>query len=225
MLFLCAFSLYSQNYKITYGLTIKEDKSRMEDKIEYIRKAHIRAINGAKNLSFSLLCNDSTSYFEKKDILDIDSKETQSAIRASSTKDPYFMNANYVFTIKKETPIGSNYIVKDTLIKNWTITNESKKIANYTCYKATTNYKIENSVGIFYHPVIAWFCPEIPLQYGPRGFGGLPGLILELQYRETVFGAEKIEKTDEKIEVNLKGKIITKKEYNNKIHELAKNRF
>ncbi len=197
----------------------------MEDKIEYIRKAHIRAINGARNLSFSLLCNDSIAYFEKKDILDIDSKETQSAVIASRAKNPYYMNANDVYTIKKETPIGSNYIVKDTIIKNWTITNKAKKIANYTCYKATTKYKIENSVGIFYHPVTAWFCPEIPLNFGPRGFGGLPGLILELQYRETVFGAKKIEKTDKKIEIDLKGKIITKKEYNNRIHELARNRF
>uniref|UniRef100_UPI00404ACD98 GLPGLI family protein n=1 Tax=Flavobacterium sp. TaxID=239 RepID=UPI00404ACD98 len=29
--------------------------------------------------------------------------------------------------------------------------------------------------------ITAWFCPKIPVPYGPNGYGELPGLILELK--------------------------------------------
>ena len=71
------------------------------------------------------------------------------------------------------------------------ISTETKKIDNYTCYKATTEYVVTNPKGTFKHPVVAWFCPEIPISHGPNGYGGLPGLILEIQIRKTLLGAIK----------------------------------
>jgi len=49
---------------------------------------------------------------------------------------------------------------------------EIKKIKNYTCNKATVNFR-----GRHY---IAWFTTEIPTSFAPWKFSGLPGLILEL---------------------------------------------
>ena len=38
---------------------------------------------------------------------------------------------------------GKNFLIKDSLSKyNWTLVNESKKIGNYTCFKATTTKKV-----------------------------------------------------------------------------------
>ncbi len=55
---------------------------------------------------------------------------------------------------------------------NWIISNEKKKIGNYIVQKAVTDYSGRKWT--------AWFCPDIPLPYGPYFFSNLPGLILEV---------------------------------------------
>lgn len=54
----------------------------------------------------------------------------------------------------------------------WSVGKEKKEILGYTCLSATAEYR-----GRSYR---AWFCPDIPLSYGPLWFDGLPGLILEI---------------------------------------------
>jgi GLPGLI family protein len=83
------------------------------------------------------------------------------------------------------------------------LTNETKLIDNYLCYKATNIYKVTNDIKTFLHPVIAWYCPQIPYRYGPNGYSNLPGLILELQVRNVVFGA-KVIKLDSELDFDLK---------------------
>ena len=61
----------------------------------------------------------------------------------------------------------------------WQIQSETKKILNYTCQKALGEFR-----GRKY---IAWFTSDIPLSDGPWKFGGLPGLILEVQDAEAYF--------------------------------------
>lgn len=53
----------------------------------------------------------------------------------------------------------------------WQITQESKVISNYTCFKAKTVFR-----GLEWE---VWFTSEIPLSIGPWKLYGLPGLILE----------------------------------------------
>lgn len=55
---------------------------------------------------------------------------------------------------------------------NWKILNENKKIGNFEVTKAIAEYGGRKWT--------AWFCPEIPLPYGPYIFYGLPGIILEV---------------------------------------------
>lgn len=56
---------------------------------------------------------------------------------------------------------------------NWILSEESKKIGSYDCQKAKAqvggrNYEV-------------WFTKEIPIQHGPMGLHGLPGLIVEVK--------------------------------------------
>ena len=67
-------------------------------------------------------------------------------------------------------------------------------IDSYLCYKATNVNIVDNGSGkIFRHPVIAWYCPALPYNYGPNWYSNLPGLILQLQVRNVVFGVKKID--------------------------------
>ncbi|MBU2929794.1 GLPGLI family protein [Winogradskyella psychrotolerans] len=66
-----------------------------------------------------------------------------------------------------------NIVSEKNIDFNWQITEETKNIGEYLCYKATT----ENFRGRNYE---VWFTYEIPVSTGPWKFHGLPGLILEV---------------------------------------------
>ncbi len=74
----------------------------------------------------------------------------------------------------------------DIIQKNWKLTNEKKKIQNYTCMAAKLISEKDT--------VIAWFTPQIPIAVGPSEYYGLPGLVLAVERnRETIFLATSIE--------------------------------
>jgi GLPGLI family protein len=58
------------------------------------------------------------------------------------------------------------------------IATEQREILGYTCMKA----EFRDSSML----VTAWFTPQIPVSFGPSGYGGLPGLILALSQGENV---------------------------------------
>jgi GLPGLI family protein len=111
------------------------------------------------------------------------------------------------------------YVITDSLQTNWVLINESKTIDNYLCYKAMLNDNLQTKKG----EVIAWYCPQIPFSFGPKGFGGLPGLILELSDKRGVLGLKTLSFNtliDDKI-LNIKGeKTITLEDYNLLIKKL-----
>jgi len=80
-----------------------------------------------------------------------------------------------------KTKIGINndtYLVYETIpVFKWEIeNNETKKIGDYICKKATTTFRGRN--------YIAWYTLDFTTYFGPWKFNGLPGLILEV-YDET----------------------------------------
>lgn len=99
----------------------------------------------------------------------------------------------------------------------WNMGTETKKISNFTCYKATG--KIRNV------DVIAWYCPQIPYNIGPNTYGNLPGLILELSQGKLRYLATSVNLNyKEKIAVEKpKGKTITTQEYNKLVEQQRSN--
>ena len=120
----------------------------------------------------------------------------------------------------------ANYLEKDLILKkekkiNWNITNEIKLINDLTCIKAETIIEIKNNKGVFKNTIIAWFCPIINFSYGPLGYCGLPGLILELQTQDFVYGAKNIEfnyNSNYNIPKIIADKAIDKLEFENKLN-------
>ena len=76
--------------------------------------------------------------------------------------------------------LKKKYAVSESLPKmTWKLTNETKKIKNYTCKKATTIFR-----GRSYE---VWYTEKIPISIGPWKFNGLPGLILSVQDKEGIY--------------------------------------
>ena len=107
-----------------------------------------------------------------------------------NTKEERYTNQNEVW--------GKVFLIKDKLEKrDWVLTNETKNIGDYTCYKATMTRQAEvvtggisvtgdrdldemESTRTEEITVTAWYTPDIPINNGPASYQGLPGLILEI---------------------------------------------
>ena len=65
-----------------------------------------------------------------------------------------------------------NYVMPESIeIIQWKIVDETKKIGDYTCQKASGSCRGRD--------YIVWFCNDIPFSFGPWKLSGLPGLIME----------------------------------------------
>ncbi|APQ16636.1 GLPGLI family protein [Maribacter hydrothermalis] len=144
------------------------------------------------------------------------------------------------YLIKNEL-LGKIFLIDDELeALEWKMGSESKKIGNYTAFKATATKTIKrpNMSAIFRRPgrgeehkeeekkeeeftikeveIVAWYTPEIPINQGPGLYWGLPGLILAVNDDITTIVCSEITMNpSEKIEIKAptKGKKVTQAEY------------
>jgi len=121
---------------------------------------------------------------------------------------------------------GTTFLIQKNNV-NWVLTRDTLKIDKYLCYKATTTQTIENSEGLHKLKITAWYVPEISLPYGPDAFGGLPGLILQLENNGILTTIKKIEFLNNetlKISLPTKGKEITEEKFNAIVKKTFENR-
>jgi len=129
---------------------------------------------------------------------------------------------------KKEL-MGKVFLIKDNLVTyDWKLTGETKNIGNYTCYKAV--YEVEeeeiqiNMIDgdvkeekvIKKRSIVAWYTLEVPISNGPSNYGGLPGLILEVNDGDLTIVCSEIvlnPKEVKEIKEPTKGKIVARKKF------------
>ena len=70
----------------------------------------------------------------------------------------------------------NSFYLEDIPKINWEIHNDTMRVADYICQKATCHFRGRD--------YIAWFTPDIPIDNGPWKLGGLPGLILKASDRD-----------------------------------------
>lgn len=97
------------------------------------------------------------------------------------------------FKLKKRYTIKSIWqeeihMVDSLRLRNWQITEGTRKIAGYLCRKAV--WKANDSTRLY-----AWFSYDITPSTGPESFNGLPGTILGLATEDggVVYFAKKVE--------------------------------
>ncbi len=100
-------------------------------------------------------------------------------------------------------------ISEDTPSFIWNIGLESKRIGKNKCNKATTSFRGRN--------YIAWYASEIPCNFGPWKFSGLPGLIMSIEDETQTYSWQCISvkfPTNNRIEIEYTDFInLTLKEY------------
>lgn len=179
-----------------------------------------------KELDYVLTFNNYESLFKEKSNLDSDDMVNSYSRGLSRLlgggRKVYYTNLKTKKNWRQEEFSSKHFLVETSLYQNkWNVTNEIKKIGKYTCYKATTTTTIETTKGKIDRKVVAWYSPDIPMSFGPLGYGDLPGLILEIKIGKFVFLANKI-LLNKNIKTKImppKGTIITEETYLKKTKE------
>ena len=117
------------------------------------------------------------------------------------------------------------FLISDDLAPlKWKLTKESKKIGDYTAYKATLEQPVkkqQDNDGIIIYAqaktlqVEAWYTPDIPVPTGPEEYWGLPGLILQFDNGTKTYLCTKVVLNPEKgvrIKKPRRGKKINEKQ-------------
>ncbi|ACU08464.1 hypothetical protein FIC_02022 [Flavobacteriaceae bacterium 3519-10] len=148
----------AQTHRFIYGFQFKSDSLAKEFRTENM----VLDVNpdNVKFYPYMYAENDSLNKVRDfKNIIWDDSVPALSRKRDSNENVSFLLTSDF-FSIKTVDPIS------------WKLTEETKKSADYTLQKATTQFGGRNWT--------AWFSKEVPISEGPYKFRGLPGLIFEL---------------------------------------------
>lgn len=194
VLFLTATSICQTEGKITYLQT--SNWAKMMAGIDYISAAQrdrnmymFGNRSGWKQYKILNYTNEISKYENSEE-----NAQTE-MIGWSRKKELFFIennfkesSANIVMTFG-----GKQYIINDS-IRNykWKIGNNLKEIVGHICMNATTYDTLRKQ------SIEAWFALDLPVSSGPDRFGGLPGMILEVDINKGAmnYTAEKIEDID-----------------------------
>lgn len=195
------FPIDKARYKAVYSLNFIEDTIKRK----------------VKSTLTTLLVGDSVTVYTDKHLIDSDSvcyiyPLTHNGAKTPATAlVPYMTGVKLHHYIYRNYPSQNKHTIRCDFIDNnsytepipsqeWTETGRTKEIHGLTCKEAICSFRGRDYV--------AYYCPDIPLQYGPDVFGGLPGLIMELQdgKQEYIWSLQVFEPCDYEhvITINLK---------------------
>lgn len=201
--------------KVTYNLDkVKEGKS----------KTLMQNVSSVvKDLEYELVFNSFESYFSEIEKLDSEESNILSMYKNLARiiglgDGQIYMNIKDKKILTQKNLSSDLFLIESKIEpQKWKKTNETKQIGKYTCFKATTTVFVETvSAGTIEEEVIAWFTPEIPIGFGPAGFGGLPGLIMEVEKGMAVIYAHKVylgTAKDKEINIPKRGIKVSEEEY------------
>lgn len=211
---MCCTIAKSQTLEVTYELLLEKYEENHKNQI--INES-LQQLNNTKQFFF-LTANSEGSLFKMKNQpINEEEKSNVDIQRILAGVDEFYFNS----TTKELFLITEDVVVQKNKKQNWQLTNESKTINNYTCYKATFEWEITNRLGKqIMRKAVAWYSPELNYSYGPNGFQGLPGLILELEVNNNKLVAKKIAINNQKTKINFPTtKPISETEYLKKLKE------
>jgi GLPGLI family protein len=132
-----------------------------------------------------LYFNNNISVYEEVD------EENRSGSWSSRSKEyTIYRNIEENTTYDLIREVNKLFVIEDEIQnQNWKILNDIKDIAGHICMDALYKDPIKGN------SIIAWFALDMPVSFGPDRFGGLPGMILEVDINQgaMTISAKKIE--------------------------------
>lgn len=238
LFFIISATFFSQNIsgKVTYQITTKPFAEKRIDSItkkiniknKKLRNMVKSMFKDMPDITSFLDFNKNESLYYLEDKMDNSSRRTININRIIAGGDnKTYNNVRTKEHFRTSDTFGEPLLI-EILPQQWQITQESKKIGKYLCFKATTQIEQENRKGKYIKTVIAWFTPQIPVSFGPKSYAGLPGLILEVKDKRITITVKKIVLNPKKEVVIVKpakGKKITEDEMNKLAKEMSYNRY
>lgn len=256
-LFLFSFILSAQNFsgRAVYQTKMIFEKNKSEseeDKKEAALNAELmqqfrEAMQKASENTYILEFTKDESLYTEEERLEQPQPGGNSNISVSinhSTGGKLYKNLKENYSLLENDYLDKIFLIKDSLhTSGWELGTASKKVGNYTVYKATMTIKAKQFISeednaddeesdflSFFDKepkdlvYTAWYTPEIPISNGPGAYGGLPGLILELHTGKIVYLCSEIALNPKKpIKIKApKGKTITQSEFDIMLKERMK---
>lgn len=182
-------SILSQDMTILYKSKVLTDTLQLSDYPENVQE-FIRS--NAKGKVYQLQIDGTRSLYSLKENNSQNSSRSEEHNGLSTIisitheyRETIYKDQENDVLISNIMKSGSEYLIEESLQNaTWTLLDEYKTIAGFTCKKATA---IKND-----DQYEAWYTSEVPISNGPSKFDGLPGLILEIRFGKKVISAVKI---------------------------------
>jgi len=233
LVFFFTFLNYGQNHfegKIHYKKKIEITIDSMDmtsENLDHIKRTE-ELSKELNKLNYYLLIKKNESLFEIDDKLELDGqKKFNLGKLIGGGKGIYYTNLTNNIVIHQKESFGKLFLIKQKITDvKWELTNKVRKINGFICYKATSEIDINTRDGLKKEKIIAWYAPKINADFGPIGFSGLPGLILELKKGKFIFYASNVISNNSisKIKRPKDGLEVSKKEFDKLSKELFDNR-
>lgn len=224
-------------YKSEKKLTDEVDKIREDKELDEALKI---AMKKSSEKTFTLLFNKHEAVYEENEELEKPSAPSGGfSVSISMTGGgKKYMNTKEKISLEEDEVFEKEFLIEEPLVQpDWKLINESKKIGEYSCFKAELivpvtdvqkqNYqdflkREEKKPALFKMEepkdkvITAWYTPEIPMSFGPDNYWGLPGLILEINEENMIILCSKVVlNTKSKLNVKRpkKGDKVSQKEF------------
>lgn len=195
LVLLWGLNLKAQEIEVSYQATVKIIENTDKKTSDAFKKLASDCNKSLNNVNFKSISNGSLQRFFYEDVMVSDFNGDiwlkLALIWAMDGKQVYTDYTDGIAYYESD-QISKIRSVKTTNI-DWIISNDSKEILGYTCYRATAKIVDSDEENKLTVPTIAWFCPKLAKRGGPTAYATLPGTILELESEKIKFVATEVE--------------------------------
>ena len=221
---ICA--IQSQTAQEFQGMAVYQSKTQMpnmsarmggRDVTPEMRAQMEERIKKRLEKTFVLNFNKTSSIYKEEEKLDTPGAGGGGMMMRFGNGGTLYKNIKEKRFVTDRDLMGKEFLIKDTLTTvKWQMTQETKQIGDYLCFKATAlvpnpsfsfreiRDKAQKELEKNQTPeeakkktnllpeikkdieITAWYTPDIPVSNGPGSYQGLPGLILEINEDKTI---------------------------------------